>query len=280
VVLFRTIAVYMCLYCYYYPLMVRELRAHAEGSFYHVRSRGNAKQDIFQDDGDRILFLDFLRDSIQRHEWICHGYCLMDNHYHMLIETPQDNLIEGMRDLTQRFTQSMNFKHSRTGHLFQGRYWSKLIEDDDYFLTVSRYVALNPVAVGLVEHPSDWPWSNYNDTCSKTGMSSRTFLTTSLVLSFFSGGKSDPREGYQTFIEDGIESARKSRLPRPGLNALINTNGSRLNREISICAACREHGYSQREIARYLGVQHTTISRILKKYPEKAPLGSDPSGAS
>jgi len=224
--------------------MVRELRAHAEGSFYHIRSRGNAKQIIYADDGDRILFFSFLKDVIHRYEWLCHGYCLMDNHYHLIIETPQDNLIEGIRDLTQRFTQSMNFKHSRTGHLFQGRYWSKLIEDDAYFLTLSRYIVLNPVAVGLVEQPSDWPWSNCNDTCGKGGKSSRSFLTTSLVLSFFSGGKSDPREGYKTFIASGIESTKASRLPKHQLSDLIRLDGSRLERDLSVCTACREHGFS------------------------------------
>src|SRR4030066_2389308 len=102
--------------------MARPLRIEFDGAVYHITSRGNARKPIYKDDGDRKAFLDILHKVNTRYNWLCHAYCLMDNHYHLLIETPDGNLSLGMRQLNGVYTQAFNKRRTRTGHLFQGRY--------------------------------------------------------------------------------------------------------------------------------------------------------------
>ncbi len=105
--------------------MARPLRVEYAGAIYHVTSRGNAQSDIYLDDSDREAFLEILAGVIDRFGWVCHAYCLMSNHYHLLLETPKGNLSMGMRQLNGVYTQRFNRRHRRVGHLFQGRYKSK-----------------------------------------------------------------------------------------------------------------------------------------------------------
>jgi len=102
--------------------MSRPLRIEYPGAVYHITSRGNARQDIYFDDADRVKFLDILSKTVERFHWMCHAYCLMDNHYHLLIETPEGNLSAGMRQLNGIYTQAFNRHHGKVGHLFQGRF--------------------------------------------------------------------------------------------------------------------------------------------------------------
>jgi len=102
--------------------MARPLRLEFAGALYHVTARGNRQEDIFEEDGDRIEFISVFQDVCDRYNWACHAYCLMGNHYHLLIETPDANLSKGMRQLNGVYTQAFNRKHNRVGHLFQGRY--------------------------------------------------------------------------------------------------------------------------------------------------------------
>ena len=115
------------------------------GAVYHVTSRGNEKKPVFKDDHDRSNFLNTLQHVNKRYNWICHAYCLMANHFHLLIETPDGNLSPGMRQLNGVYTQLFNKRHGRTGHLFQGRFKSVIVEDDAGWQEVARYVHLNPV---------------------------------------------------------------------------------------------------------------------------------------
>ena len=108
--------------------MARPLRLEFPGAIYHITSRGNAREDIFVDDRDREVFLSVLTDTVDRYNWLCHAYCLMDNHYHLLIETPDPTLSLGMRQLNGVYTQAFNRMHHRVGHIFQGRYKSILVE--------------------------------------------------------------------------------------------------------------------------------------------------------
>jgi putative transposase len=112
--------------------MARQLRLEFPGAIYHVTSRGNARQAIFLDDHDRLNFLDILGNIIGRSNWLCHAYCLMDNHYHLLIENIDPNLSLGMRQLNGVYTQTFNRKHNRVGHVFQGRYKSIIVEKDSF----------------------------------------------------------------------------------------------------------------------------------------------------
>lgn len=122
--------------------MAKPLRIEFPRALYHVTSRGNARQRIFDDDADRLALLDLLGLVTERFRWLCHAKCLMDNHYHLLIETPEGNLSRGMRELSGRYAHNYNRRHHRNGHLPQGRYKPILVERDSYLLELSRYVVI------------------------------------------------------------------------------------------------------------------------------------------
>ncbi len=144
--------------------MARPLRIEYEGAVYHVTSRGNARNKIFNDNRDREIFLSILSTVVVRYSWLCHSYCLMDNHYHIMIETPDANLSMGMRQLNGIYTQKYNKRHHKTGHIFEGRFKAILVQKDNYLLELCRYVVLNPVRAGVVGKPEDWRWSSYQAT--------------------------------------------------------------------------------------------------------------------
>ena len=141
--------------------MARPLRIEFPGALYHVTSRGNARQRVFRDDEDRETFLATLAWVVARFRWRCHAYCLMDNHIHLLIDTPQPNLSRGMRQLNGVYTQRFNRRHRRVGHLFQGRFQAILVEKEGYLLELARYIVLNPVRAKMVKTPERYPWSSY-----------------------------------------------------------------------------------------------------------------------
>ena len=124
--------------------MARPLRIEYDGALYHLTSRGNERKAIFKDDTDRQLFLNTIVQVTERFHWICHAYCLMDNHYHLVIETPDGNLSQGMRHINGVYTQAFNRRHHRVGHLFQGRFKGILVQKESHFLEMCRYVVLNP----------------------------------------------------------------------------------------------------------------------------------------
>jgi len=144
--------------------MSRPLRVELAGALYHVKSRGDRREALYDDDADREAFLDVLAEVVERYNWVCHGYCLMTNHYHLLIETVDGNLSKGMRQLNGIYAQASNRRHSRVGHLFQGGFKGILVDKDAYLLELSRYVVLNPVRAGIVSGPEDWRWSSYRAT--------------------------------------------------------------------------------------------------------------------
>ena len=137
--------------------MARPLRLEFPGALYHVTARGNARQAIVLDDRDRALLLVCLGEVVLRFGWICHAYCLMDNHYHLLIETPEGNVSRGMRQLNGVFTQRMNRRLGRVGHLFQGRFKAILVERESYLLELCRYIVLNPIRAGMVTQLEHYP---------------------------------------------------------------------------------------------------------------------------
>jgi REP element-mobilizing transposase RayT len=142
--------------------MARPIRIEFSGALYHVTSRGDRREAIYDDDADHACFLDALGQVAADVNWICHAYCLMTNHYHLVIETPDSNLSKGMRQLNGVFTQNSNRRHGRTGHLFQGRFKAILVDGDSYLLELARYVVLNPVRARMVSQPGAWPWSSYD----------------------------------------------------------------------------------------------------------------------
>ena len=139
--------------------MSRPVRIKLSGGLYHVTARGDRREAIYEDDADRVAFLELLGEVINAHNWLCHAYCLMTNHYHLVIETPDGNLSKGMRQLNGVYAQKNNRRHRRDGHLFQGRYKAILVDSDGYLLELSRYVVLNPLRAHMVERVADYPWS-------------------------------------------------------------------------------------------------------------------------
>lgn len=149
--------------------MGRRPRVEAAGAIHHVTTRGNGGQRIVTDDRDRVRFMDHLAHCVRLHRWECWAYCLMDNHFHLVVETPEPNLGIGMKWLKVAHTKDFNFRHKFEGHLFGGRFYSRVIETDAHLLEACIYVLLNPVRGGLVRRPSEWPWSSYRCTAGLPG---------------------------------------------------------------------------------------------------------------
>lgn len=279
--------------------MARPLRLEYPGAIYHITSRGNARADIFVDDADRELFLSILADTVDRYNWLCHAYCLMGNHYHLLIETPDPNLSLGMRQLNGVYTQTFNRNHKRVGHLFQGRYKAILVEKGTHLLELCRYIVLNPVKAKIVKRPEQWEWSSYKATAGQS--KADEFLTTAWILGQFSYEKIVAKRQYINFVNDGLnaespwqqlqgqvffgssqfiakmrefleekkevsEIPREQRYPdRPLLQELFAGVGNRQERAQKMAAAHLEYGYTLKEIAAALGVHYTTVSRAVKQ---------------
>jgi len=178
--------------------MSRPLRIEYPGALYHLTARGNSRDDIFLNDEDRHCFLQLFGEEIVQQGWICYAYCLMDNHYHLLVETPEGNLVCGMRRLNGRYTQSFNHRHGHVGHVFQGRYKSILVEKDAYLLELSRYIALNPVRAGMVASPDSYAWSSYQGCAGLTA--SPDWFASELLMEHFGSA-----EAYIRFVEDGMK---------------------------------------------------------------------------
>jgi len=184
--------------------MARPLRLEFPNALYHITSRGDRREDIYEDDEDRKIFLDIFGKVVTDFNWICHGYCLMSNHYHLIVETLDGNLSKGMRQLNGVYTQSSNRRHNRTGHLFQGRYKAILVDKESYLLELARYVVLNPVrAKGMVRELEDWPWSSYLAMINK--VEAFDWLSTDWVLSQFGESLPQAQNRYQQYVLDGIE---------------------------------------------------------------------------
>lgn len=170
--------------------MARPLRIEYPGAFYHVTSRGNEQKDVFKSQKDREKFLDYLASATERYGAVVHAFCLMINHYHLLLATPNGNLAQIMRHLYGAYTTYFNVKRQRSGHLFQGRYKAILVEFDACALELTRYIHLNPVGAGMVERPEDYPYSSDH---AFIGAGCDPRITTSTVLGLV-GGEGDRAE--------------------------------------------------------------------------------------
>jgi putative transposase len=249
--------------------MPRQLRYQSPGTIYHITVRGNAKQEIFTNDAERLMFLDCLADAVKGFDWICHAFCLMNNHYHLVLQTRQANLATGMQRLNGQYAQMFNYRHGRSGHLFQGRFYSRVVDNEVYFFVASAYIVLNPVRHGLADHPYKWKWSSYVKTAY--GGNAFGFLDPEFLLSLLGDDIEEARYMYTEFIEEYIEMPRTVRRPayaqaqplqRPSL-VLIFSDESRC-RDECIKEAHFIHGYNLREIADFCGVAKATVGHVVK----------------
>jgi putative transposase len=281
--------------------MARPLRLEYPGAVYHVTSRGNARADIFVDPGDRQTFLFLLESVVNRFNWICHAYCLMDNHYHLLIETPEGNLSKGIRHLNGLYTQSFNRQHKRVGHMFQGRFKAIIVEKESHLLELCRYVVLNPVRAGMVSAPQKWRWSSYRATAVNTNKP--PYLKTDWILAQFGETKSEARDKYRQFVKEGVTEKEppweklkgqiifgsdkfvarvreffggkeqfvelprlQRKVGRPSLEFLFSSGKQSIKseRNSAILEAHVTYGYTLKEIAEHLDVHYTTVSKVIK----------------
>jgi putative transposase len=252
---------------------------------------------------------------VKRYNWLCHAYCLMDNHYHLLIETPDANLSTGMRQLNGVYTQMYNRRHGRSGHIFQGRYKAILVDKDNYLLELCRYIVLNPIRAKLVEQPEHWKWSSYAATAGLK--KTPEYLTVDWLLGVFGNDRKTPQKQYRNFVKEGInrksplgelqgqillgedsfvekfkdllgnkeaikEIPRQQRYAgRPSLKKIFasSSSGRKKGRDEGIYNAHINYGYTLKEIADYLGIHYTTISKSIKKISFKNDIPRpDPKG--
>lgn len=178
--------------------MARPLRVEYPGAFYHITSRGNERKDIFRDLMDRERFLSYLDSASERYGAGIHVYCLMSNHYHLLLETPLGNLSQIMHHINGAYTMYFNVRHRRSGHLFQGRFRAILVEADEYAKELSRYIHLNPIRAGIADRVDNYPWSSYRYYTKEK--KAPDWLIVDFILGYFGSKLSDARESYSGFV--------------------------------------------------------------------------------
>lgn len=181
--------------------MARPLRIEYEGAFYHITARGNERRKIYYSKADYKKFKSYLKEAQQKYGYLIHCYVLMTNHYHLLIETKEANLSKVMHYINSSYTNYINIKRRRSGHLFQGRYKSILIDRDSYLLELSRYLHLNPVRAKMVDRPEDYPYSSYVVYISRD---KGDIVYRDLILEMMSKNKRNAKERYRDFMDEAI----------------------------------------------------------------------------
>ena len=182
--------------------MTRPLRLEFPGAFYHIVNRGNAQGKIFLNNRDREKFLEYLRDSVDRFSLIVHAYCLMDNHYHLIVETPEPNISRALQWLNVSYAVYFNKKRNRIGHVFQGRFKALIVNADEYLQILSRYIHLNPMRAQVVQHPENYRWSSYNAFIGN--IEAPEWLETTYVLSTCQKTRKQALHLYKKFCEDVV----------------------------------------------------------------------------
>ena len=276
--------------------MARPLRIEFAGAHYHLTARGDRQEDIFVDDRDREAFLDLLGEVCRRFEWTIHAWCLMSNHYHLVAETAHPNLSRGMRQLNGVYTQRFNRRHSRVGHVFQGRYTAILVQEETYLMELCRYVVLNPVRAGMVRQPGAWPWSSHRAMIGRS--STPAWLDADGVLArfgrdraaaigawreFVTAGRASPspweKLRHQIYLGDDDFIARvtppeaesdRQEVPRAQRRALTEPLAWYRDRypvrDDAMARAYLSGAYTMKEIAEAFGVHYMTVSRAVKKF--------------
>ena len=286
--------------------MVRPLRVEFAGALYHVTSRGDRQETIYLDDEDREGFLELLGEVCRRFNCVVYAYCLMGNHYHLVVETREGNLSRGMRHLNGVYTQRFNRRHGRVGHVFQGRYKAILVQKESHLLELCRYVVLNPVRARMVKSVGAWPWSSYGAMMRRVPVPE--WLDGDWLLEQFGGQRSRAVKAYLRFVREGAAAAspwddvqhqtflgderfaerfrRGAKQPkslsevpkvqRRGLGmSLAEYRGSYPSRDEAMARAYLSGNFTMKEIGECFGVHYMTVSRAVRK--REAPESTHPS---
>ena len=275
--------------------MARPLRLHIPHAFYHVMSRGNAKQTIFVDAADYERFLELLEATSARFGVLCHAYCLMANHFHLLLQPDANPLSRMMQQLNSAYSQSFNSRHERVGHVLQGRFKALLVDRDEYFLQLLRYIVLNPVEAGTVDDPGAWRWSSYRATAGLSEAPS--FLALDDVWRMFATSENEAQRRFVAFVAAGrgqtapfeavvfgsdafradvavaIEphravsdfSRRERYAVRPSLECIFADCHDGASRHRLMSEAYWRHGYTLREIAALVGCHESTVGKHVRR---------------
>lgn len=277
--------------------MARPIRLELPDAIYHVTTRGIDGEDIFLDEQDRMLFLQVLGEAVLRSGWIVYAYVLMDNHYHLLIETPKANLSRGMRQLNGVYTQRFNSLHGSGGCVFQGRFKAVLLERGSYLLDLCRYVVLNPLRLRAVKNISRYRWSSYRATVGE--VQAPAWLNTDWILGLFGRSAIVAQRKYSEYVEAGVglpspfakvksqillgSSAfvkkmkqrlldnvpakhGKKKAKRPGLSSVfpLKIRNDKTLRNEAIRRVYQEHAYTMAEIADAAHIHFSTVSKVIK----------------
>lgn len=284
--------------------MNRPLRIDCDAGLHHITARGNRRGAIFRTDSDRLTWLTILGEACALFHFKVHAYCLMGNHYHLLLETTQGQLARGMRYLNGKYSQYFNRQHKLSGHLFQGRYHAILCQQESYLLELARYIVLNPQRAGMIKVPAEWPWSSYRATVGLAD--APPWLQTDNLLALFGSERANAICAFEQFVLAGIggesplkevsnqvllgdktfrarfldepiagditEIARAQR--RVTLQPLPDYFNGTLHPKVAMAKAYLSLGYSMTEIARYHGVSVRTVSRAVKRLQQQ--VSDDP----
>ena len=276
--------------------MARPLRLELAGGLYHVTSRGDRREVIYDNNGDRDRWLEILGNTCKRFNWRCHAYCQMDNHYHFVIETAEANLSKGMRQLNGIYTQYYNIQHDRVGHVFQGRFKAILVERDEYLLELARYVVLNPIRAKMTKTIGLWKWSSYKAMIGEEV--AQPWLATDWILGQFSSQRKRAVEKYIDFVRSGvgmpsiwnelqnqiflgtekfIQKQQKLIDKKESIGEIPRLQKRKLPKSLdyydkkykdqkkAIYNAYLSGGYTLKEIGEYFNKHYSTISRIVKE---------------
>jgi putative transposase len=283
--------------------MARPLRIQGPGLTYHITSRGVRQTRIYLDERDRRHFLTLLADVVERYALLCHAYCEMTNHFHLAVTTTEANVSRAIQQLNGDYARWWNWRHERTGHVFQARFGSQLVQDDAYLINVCRYIVLNPVRAGVVESPEQWPWSSYR---AMIGLAERPpFLNGTRLFDLLcpdnqheavsrfralvmESGSETPELPKDAILGDEAFIARfkshragssrevpRRRLGRPSLESIFQGAVTRSRRNAAIATALGER-YAIAEIARYLGLARPTVSKLRRRLVSESEKSNDP----
>jgi REP element-mobilizing transposase RayT len=280
--------------------MTRPLRLEFPGAIYHVTARGDRRGTIYHDECDREAWLEILGAVCMGCNFVVHAYCQMTNHYHLMVETVEGNLSQGMRRINGLYTQQINRRHGLVGHVLQGRYKAILVQKETYLLTLARYVVLNPVRAGMVGSPDHWQWSSHRFTLGER--EAPDWLDTDWLLQQFAESRDEAISRYREFVLDGIGetspllatqhqlllgddafvAAHRNNKGAAELTAIAKVQRrmsalsldqyqrSYASRDEAVARAYWSTAYTMVEIGAHFGVGYSTVSRAVRRFADAA----------